>query len=707
MFYYFSDQCCQTIQSISSNTPRKTELRKTVKTLRDEVKKCRKKIETGITLDDVIKFLDDNYPAEFCTFFQAQLTLLNKSPKGSRYSDEFKKFALGLYLVGPNPYKKMSKICRLPSQSTLKRFIRHWVIKPGFNEFIFKLFELRTGILEEKAKDCVICIDEMSIKSHLYYDISKDKIIGFQEGLNTTSPYIASNVLVLMVRGIASSWKQPFGYFFYKTSPTSVELKDILFESIRRLSVVGLNVLGVVSDQGSNFYSLVRNLLKLSEENPVFKVDEKELVYIFDVPHLIKSMRNNFYAYKFIFNGKETSKVYLEKMYTSDKEKNYRLAPKLSNDHIFPNNFQKMKVKLATQVFSHSVAVALFTYIDFGILPKEATPTAEFIENINILFDLLNSNTLENYTAFMGTEKQVSFLHKMETIFKNLKVENHNGKNVTKQLKFIFGWRLSINATLILFKKLQTKNYKYLFTRNLNQDCLENFFGHIRNCCGHVKNPTPIQFCRAFKKMFTLRQLEQTEGTNCIEDINELLLNASPVIQQVNIFPPIPPVTCTSIKVFTNDYKNLKTPEGNSLVYVTGYFLRKCLLQHSCETCEEFSQLDNLDAEEKTFCHLKSYTETSGLTIPSRDIVEFVRALETIFISKFSELALEENVGKKIKQFLSHVTFNHPCTNFPLTYFVNLYIRVRIYFTLKFANQEIKTCRLSKINTKLSILQHL
>lgn len=50
-----------------------------------------------------------------------------------------------------------------------------------------------------------LCIDEMSIKSHLYYDISKDKIFGFKEGFNSNSAEIAGSALVLMARGIATS----------------------------------------------------------------------------------------------------------------------------------------------------------------------------------------------------------------------------------------------------------------------------------------------------------------------------------------------------------------------------------------------------------------------------------------------------------------------------------------------------------------------
>lgn len=55
--------------------------------------------------------------------------------------------------------------------------------------------------------------------------------------------------------------------FFYKSTAASDNVKNILFESVRKLNVAGLNVLGVVSDQGPNFPKLVKTCLKLTEEN--------------------------------------------------------------------------------------------------------------------------------------------------------------------------------------------------------------------------------------------------------------------------------------------------------------------------------------------------------------------------------------------------------------------------------------------------------
>lgn len=703
--------------TLSANSPRKKILKEEIKSLKRTAgtARCKKELDTGITMEDVYKYLEKNYSEQSCKVLKSQLTLLNKSPRGCRYTDEFKKFAMSVYFLGPKAYKKFSTMYRLPSKSTLNRFTRRWVVNPGFNEFIFHLIELRSRLLNEKEKDCILCLDEMSLKSHLFYDISKDKIVGFQESYKSDNNNmdVASSALVVMARGIASSWKQPIAYFFYKSTAASNEIKDILFESVRRLNSIGLNVLGVVSDQGSNFQKLVKGNLKLTPDNVFFFVDDIRLVYFFDVPHLLKSTRNNFFSYSFLLPEGATNKSYLETFYNNDKLKEYRLCPKLTNEHIFPNNFQKMKVKYASQVFSHSVAVALYTYIDFNVLPSEAKVTAKFIKTMNDLFDLLNSCHLNNFNAFMGTQKQLKFLEEFETLLKSLNVVNSAGKYLTNKMKFIFGWKLTINSIKALWVTLKSKGYTFLLTRNLNQDCLENFFGQVRNCCGNARNPTPIQFSRGFKKLFTLKYFDQVDGANCMNDINDVLLNISPdLVEKCKefVFPESIPIN--SLKVFTSDYRNLNSTDGNALVYVTGYLLKKSLLQHSCDVCLEFNERNTLEKQATLFAKAKAYSNTEelpfgGLTVPSLNIVEYIIQLENIFIDNFNKFACYNSVGTRLKDLFKNVTFTHPCKNFPINYFLSLYSRLRIYYTIKFANRNIKNKTINKPHIKLTILQNL
>lgn len=707
---FFIDVSCQTSSKLSNSSPRKQGLKRKIKDLQIELKSSKKR--KTVTRQDVEQFLDERYPQEATMLIKNQLTLLDKNPKGARYSKEVKHFALSLFLLGPKPYKKLSRVIRLPSPSTLRKLTEHWKITPGFNEFMFKILKLRVPLMSDKAKDCILCIDEMSIKSNLFYNVSRDVVVGFEDLQNKRSTNIATSVLVTMVRGISHNWKQPISYFFTKNSVNAEDLKEIIVETIRKLKGIGLNVLAVTSDQGPNFYKLVKNGLKLTLEKPYFVVDESNIFYLFDVPHLLKSTRNNFFSYNFCLVDGVTTKSYLEMMYTFDKVKQYRLAPRLSDEHLNPNNFKKMKVKLASQVFSHSVAVAMHTYIDFGKIPEEAKVTANFIEDMNKLFDIFNSSNLETCHAFMGTTEQFEFLKKMDTLFSNLKVLDKRGKNVTNSLKFIFGWRLTISSILNLWKMLKFKNYKFLLTRNLDQDCLENYFGQIRNACGNARNPTAIQFTRAFKKLLAIGYFHETEGSNCMEDSSDILLNiTSESLKNIESFQEkkyenISPI----IKIESTEYRNLISEEGNALVYVGGYFLRRCLFKHSCHTCLQYCSLSERD-KSTSFCELKAYNDSKnifgGLTVPPNDFSEYLIRLENIFVSNFNNYCIHDGVGNMFLKEYSNVEFTHPCSNFPKEYLLSLFTRVRIYYTIKFANRQIRFQCLNKQHPKLKILQNL
>lgn len=101
---------------------------------------------------------------------------------------------------------------------------------------------------------------------------------------------------------------------------------------------------------------------------------------------------------------------------------------------------------------------------------------------------------------------------------KKITVLTEGGKDISKTITFIKGWQITINSTLGLWSDLKEENYSFLLTRKINQDCLENFFNKIRQAGGSCVNPTPIQFIRSFKKLFSTIFLQPSTGSNCEED---------------------------------------------------------------------------------------------------------------------------------------------------------------------------------------------
>ena len=149
------------------------------------------------------------------------------------------------------------------------------------------------------------------------------------------------------------------------------------------LESLGLNVVSVVSDQGSNVLKLLANL-GVSPCHPYFELRGKQYVTIFDPPHL-KSVRNNLMKYDFELEGKVASWQVIRLFHDKDQKLPIGVSPKITEKHINPNGFSKMKVKLAAQVCSHSVAAGLSTYVALHALQGSALGTTQFVNKMDTI----------------------------------------------------------------------------------------------------------------------------------------------------------------------------------------------------------------------------------------------------------------------------------------------------------------------------------
>lgn len=139
----------------------------------------------------------------------------------------------------------------------------------------------------------------------MYYNISKDFIVGFNETLSKKSYEPDKYAHCFMIRGFKFPWKQPIAYFFVHNSFTGGSLQNTIFGIINRLHSTPLNIRVLITDQGSNFYAFVKSL-NVSKERPFFTVNNIKMYYIFDPPDLLKSTKNNFFKHKFIYNDNVT-----------------------------------------------------------------------------------------------------------------------------------------------------------------------------------------------------------------------------------------------------------------------------------------------------------------------------------------------------------------------------------------------------------------
>ena len=710
----------QTAKEISSNTPRKLKQKKLIKVQKQKINRLKavlgkapkgKVARQEKALEEALEKL----PTNLANFVRMQIKLHGKKKHGRRYSPELKSLAISIFHASGKAYCLLSKLFILPSKSSLNRYISRMPDKTGISQGSLKIIEKKVMQMNLQDRECTLCMDEISLKTNLFYSVPSDKIIGLEDFGSYRTNEVATSAFVLLIRSISGNWKQPLGYYLVNGGCPSDIMEDIVKEAIDKLECIGLNIVVVMSDQGSNFYSLATRL-EVTPEKPWFVHNGRKIFLMFDPPHLIKSVRNNLIKYSFRFGEHVASWEDIEAVYSRDSALPIRSVPKLTEKHIRPNNFNKMKVKLATQVLSHTVAATICTYVSVGALPSSAMGTAEFIEKFDSTFDCVNSSSLQSTKvlkcALSDQTKHQDFMKEAIGFIKGLKVVNGN-EEVTGRIKCLKGWVMTLNAILLIWEHLKkTRDFKFLLTRRLNTDPIENFFGTIRQQGGNSDNPTPSQFTSAFRKLFFSSFLTSSEG-NCAADFDKLLANfekkpkAKPLVTKPNM-----PQT---LQIGPTDYRdecnvNSDIVKDNATAYVAGYLIHKSQKIHSCPTCRNAIQCDDLDDNRKRFCFFKAFdqaeTTFGGLHAPTNDFLDYIMKLEDVFFENFSIYTKSLTVGKDILMLLNKIPLPFKCCDeFPLEFIRKLFLRLRIYYSLKFANRELSSTK--KKNRKYLKVAHL
>ena len=231
------------------------------------------------------------------------------------------KWCLNIKLRSSSAYTAIrnSGFIKLPSERTLRDYT-HWTkISSGFQPSSFErlLFEANYKELEDWQKFIILLHDEVKIQSDLVYSKHTGELIGFvnvgdinnalvdfekqckEEIVNATTD-IASYVLVFMVRGVATRLEYPLAHFPCNGCTADL-LYPLLWDAVRLLETLGLKVIASTSDGASTNRKLVK-MHKLPgtqkgevvyKTKNVYSQDGRDLYFIADVPHLIKTVRNN------------------------------------------------------------------------------------------------------------------------------------------------------------------------------------------------------------------------------------------------------------------------------------------------------------------------------------------------------------------------------------------------------------------------------
>lgn len=151
---------------------------------------------------------------------------------------------------------------------------------------------------------------------------------------------------------------------------------------------------------------------------------------------------------------------------------------------------------------------------------KEAYDTAMVLDFFNKVFDSVNAHSLHPETplrvAVTINGKHHDFWPYAIQRLSNMRYVHPKTLQPVKCIPSLKNWVFTLRGFQKIWKFVNNAGIKYLKTRNINQDPLENFFGMIRSHGRRNINPSCSQFCGSYKTLlinnFTSKR---SLGNNC------------------------------------------------------------------------------------------------------------------------------------------------------------------------------------------------
>lgn len=178
-----------------------------------------------------------------------------------------------------------------------------------------------------------------------------------------------------------------------------------------------------------------------------------------------------------------------------------------------------MRVSLAVQVLSRSVASALYTYVYNGQMSHETEQTAKFVQMIDDLWNLMNYRVFDT--------QRINEIDRFDEF--SLWIQNWEFVTEPGQKKGNIHFKKCLLVTLAsftqLFREILNKyTHLRLYSRRFNQDCLENTFSQLRHDRGGFNsNPDVWKTLQSLRIVSSANVVRNITSKNC-EDSDESLL---------------------------------------------------------------------------------------------------------------------------------------------------------------------------------------
>lgn len=575
-----------------------------------------------------------------------------------KYPPNLRSFACTLHFYSPKAYeyvRQKFQLC-LPHVRTIRRWYEAVDSEPGFTKESFEALKLKVAATDYKLF-CNLVVDEMAIRQRIEWD--GKQMHGYVDICNSGKKGDclpeAKEALVFLVTAINGPFKIPVGYFLVD-GVTGEQRANLVKQCLELLRETGVEVTSLTFDGCPANLSMAKELgctfepgnMKTSFGNTT----SQQPIYIFPDPcHMLKLVRNAFEANgSFIDDTQQEIKwIHLKQLNVLQERENLHLANKLRRNHIFFKN-QKMKVRLASQLFSNSVADALTFCAELKLVGfEDVDTTVKFLKLINNLFDVLNSRNMAQIRykkplCAYNKAQIFDFLAMAENYLMNLKLLNGTlVVNSSRKTGFI-GFLTCIKSLKLMFMQLVEKDrkLKYFPAYKISQDHLELLFGQIRSHGGCNTNPTARQFQAVYKKLMIKSELRDVETGNCKALEKVSILTCSSAIKAINSTLEARSReddeddinTIYEMAIFDEEVDvlvgNLSEFSVQTISYIAGFVVHGLIKRLKCDTCISALLADSTDDSNNKFIKLK---DKGGLVYPSTDVVVICRNLEVVIKS--------------------------------------------------------------------------
>ncbi|KAH7964173.1 hypothetical protein HPB51_027589 [Rhipicephalus microplus] len=614
------------------------------------------------------------------------------SKTSRRYTDDWILLCLLLHIRSPATYSflRNNDILPLPCVTTVRKYISMVGPKCGFDDNFFKALKIKVAGKTAFQRRGILILDEIQVRKEMAVNSQTMTYTGLvdQGEKNNQSKELADHGLVFAFAPFGETYLQPVAVFASKGPTKGTLLSQLLIQCIVHLEKAGLFVDGVVCDGASTNRAMWKQLgitgalghVRNSFEHPM---DSSRNVYVLsDTPHIFKCIRNRLLDKKVLKkDGKLIKWSCYDALYVADNENKAELkvCPKITFNHINPSKMLRMRVKLATQIFSNSVAKGILFYAKRGASRlTNVEPTVEFTLFLNDLFDALNRRfpaeglklegrdfcVLESASAWLDSwEQQVV----SGEIHKDLFLTQSTAEGLRVTLKSVR--ELSIYL-------LKDCDFKYVLTAKMNQDPLERFFGIIRQAGGQNEHPTFPTFLQLYRMLSLYSLVKPPKFGNCtlpdkrqaavvtLSDIREIYKGSA--AQRTGKLDELKRKLDGLIDEGSwecDDVFDFDDPDTDATVvecivyYVTGFVSRKLRNGTTCSICKNALQgkqgLASVPEADLVNCKTRGW-----LTHPNMHLFDFFKYTE----EQFAKYAGDRDAyDKTTDAVLENFHFTFPC----------------------------------------------